>query len=173
MTFTLPYIKHCLSKYLCPHLLLCCGLFFSHATLAHNIPASLTLHAYIKPQAQQLHLLIRVPMEAFNEIDFPANGPGFLDFTRLDSVLKDVARSYVTESVHIYENGQELTSAQLRDVRVTLPTDKSFVSFQSAVDHFSAARLDNSVELYRNQGMLDAWFVYPIQSEQSKFHPFP
>src|SRR4030095_12627666 len=38
---------------------------------AHDIPSDLTIRAFLKPEGQQLHLLIRVPLQAMRDIDYP------------------------------------------------------------------------------------------------------
>lgn len=170
MTLTLPY-KKCWRVIFCFRngFFVAFSLLFSHSAISHDIPSSLTLHAYIKPQAQDLTVLVRVPMDAFSEIDFPKRGPGFLDFEQLDSVLRDLALSFVADSMRLYENDQQLPEPDLAGFRVSLPNNTSFASYLSALENFSRQALDNGTDLYWSQGFFDIWFVYAIQSEQSRF----
>src|SRR5688572_33038992 len=46
---------------------------------AHEIPADITVHAFLKPEPQRLRLLVRVPMKAMVDIEFPKRGPGYID----------------------------------------------------------------------------------------------
>ena len=46
--------------------------------VAHDIPNDVTVQAFIKPSGDHLHLLLRVPMAAMRDIDFPTTGPGYL-----------------------------------------------------------------------------------------------
>ena len=83
-------------------------------SMAHDIPSRVTVYAFVKPEANQLTALLRVPMEAFGEISFPLRGPGYLQFAEAQFHLDDAARVYITESLHFYENGVELTEKELQ-----------------------------------------------------------
>ena len=136
---------------------------------AHEIPSRVTVHAFVKPQGKQLTVLLRVPMEAFGEIAFPLRGPGYLQFSQAQFELQDAARMYITESLHFYENGRELTEQELVATRVSMPSDRSFTRYQSALDNVLGPPLDDSVELFWRQGVLDVLVRYPIQSADSDF----
>lgn len=136
---------------------------------AHDIPSRVTVHAFVKPEGNQLTALIRVPMEAFGEIVFPLRGPGYLVFSEAQGDLDEAARVYITESIHFYENGEELTEKELVATRVSLPSNRSFTDFESALDNLNSPTLDDSVDLFWRQGVLDVLVTYPIQSEDSDF----
>jgi hypothetical protein len=57
--------------------------------------------------------------------------------------------------------------------RVSLPSDKSFASYQQALAHVTGPRLPDNLELYWNQGLLDVLLEYPIRSERSDFSIHP
>lgn len=165
MRFTLPYRRQWIGAVF--------SLFFmgflSHSAVAHDIPTSLTLHAYVHPDDKQLNLLIRIPMNALSELDFPTRGPGYLRFNELEPILVEVANTYIRESVLLYENGEQLESMSVNALRISLPTDRSFISYTAAKNHFSSPALDDSNDLYWAQGMMDAWLTFPIGSDQSNF----
>jgi hypothetical protein len=56
---------------------------------------------------------------------------------------------------------------------VSLPSDKSFASYEEALAHVTGPPLPDNTELYWNQGLLDVLFEFPIQSDRSEFaiHP--
>ena len=58
---------------------------------AHDIPADITVQAFLKPEGQRLHFLVRVPLKAMRDIEFPKRGPGYLEFNGLDKFLNNVA----------------------------------------------------------------------------------
>jgi hypothetical protein len=142
-------------------------------TQAHDIPSRVTVHAFVKPEGNQLTALLRIPMEAFSEISFPLRGPGYLQFSEDEFSLNDAARIYITESMHFFENGKELTEKELVATRVSLPSDRSFTSFEEALDNVMGPPLDDSVDLFWRQGVLDVLVSYPIASEQSDFSVNP
>jgi len=136
---------------------------------AHDIPSRVTVHAFVKPAGDQLTVLLRVPMEAFGEISFPLRGPGFLQFSEAEFALNDAARVYITESIHFFENGVELTEKSLEAVRVSLPSNRSFTSYETALENVLSPILEDSVNLFWRQGVLDVLVTYRITSEQSDF----
>ena len=142
-------------------------------SMAHDIPSRVTVYAFVKPEANQLTALLRVPMEAFGEISFPLRGPGYLQFAEAEFHLDDAARVYITESLHFYENGVELTEKELRQTRVSLPSNRSFTSYEEAMANIQSPALDDSINLFWRQGVLDVLVTYPIQSDQSDFSVDP
>ena len=142
-------------------------------SMAHDIPSRVTVYAFVKPEGNQLTALLRVPMEAFGEISFPLRGPGYLQFTEAEFALDDAARVYITESLHFYENGVELTEKELRQTRVSLPSNRSFTSYEEALANIRSPALDDSINLFWRQGLLDVLVTYSIQSDQSDFSVDP
>jgi hypothetical protein len=136
---------------------------------AHDIPADVTVHAYVKPAGQRLHVLVRVPLRAMRDIDFPTRGTGFLDLARADPYLRDAVTMWIANSLEIYEGQTRLDP--LRDLRAiaSLPSDTSFVSFDAAAAHIRTGALPASTEIPWEQGLVDASLDYPISSDHSAF----
>ena len=148
-----------LKKLIIPCVLLAAFLLPS-LSLAHDIPSRVTVYAFVKPEGNQLTALLRVPMEAFGEISFPLRGPGYLQFSEAEFALNDAARVYITESMRFYENGEELTEKQLETVRVSLPSNRSFTTYDDALDNILSPRLEDSVDLFWRQGVLDLSLIH-------------
>lgn len=148
-------------------------LFYPALSQAHDIPSRVTVYAFVKPEGNQLTALLRVPMEAFSEISFPLRGPGYIQYSEAEFALNDAARVYITESMHFYENGEELTEKQLEAVRVSLPSNRSFTTYEDALENILSPPLDDSVDLFWRQGVLDVMVTYPIESDQSEFSVNP
>jgi hypothetical protein len=55
---------------------------------AHDIPTDVRINAFIKPEGDRLELLIRVPLAAMIEVDFPTRGQGYLEISRADEALR-------------------------------------------------------------------------------------
>ena len=144
-------------------------LLLPSSLIAHDIPSRVTVYAFVKPEGNQLTALLRVPMEAFGEISFPLRGPGYLQFSEAEFALNDAARVYITESMHFYENDVELTEKELRLTRVSLPSNRSFTSYEEALANIQSPPLDNSTNLFWRQGVLDVLVTYQIESDQSDF----
>ena len=93
------------------------------AVQAHDIPSRVTVFSFVKPQGDQLTVLLRVPMEALSEVVFPLRGPGYLRISESEDAQEDAARVYITESMHFYEDGVELAEKELVTTRVSLPSN--------------------------------------------------
>jgi len=137
---------------------------------AHEIPTEVTIRTFLKPEGQRLVLLVRAPLKAMRDMRVPQREGGFLDFTQLDEVLESAAITWIPPLVKLYENERLLEFPELLAVRASLPADRSFDSYDRALQHtVHAPRLDPETELYWEEGLIDAAFVYQIQSDQSKF----
>ncbi|HEY7233257.1 MAG TPA: HupE/UreJ family protein [Gemmatimonadaceae bacterium] len=137
--------------------------------VAHEIPPSVLVLAFVKPEAHQLRVLLRVPLEAMRDVDFPLRGPGYLDLSRTAPLLPQVARVWLAGYLSLYEGDARLADARIVAARVSLPSDRSFVSYDNALAHVDAAPIDSSVDLYWKQALLDVLIEYPITSPQSRF----
>jgi hypothetical protein len=144
-------------------------LAFASGSRAHDIPDEVRVQAFVKPEGQVLKLVVRVPLKAMRDVDVPQRRGGFLDFSRVDTALRDAATLWLGDEIELYENDERLASPRVVDARVSLESDRSFASYDSALAHFNAPRLRNDTELYWSQGLLDVLLEYPIRSERSDF----
>ena len=142
---------------------------FSCIAAAHEIPSAVKVQAFVKPDGQKLQLLVRVPLTAMREVDIPKRGPGYLDLARADAALRTAATLWIADNIDLYEAGGQLAYPVVADARVSLPSDKSFASFDEARAHLAGPRLPEKMELFWNQGMLDVLFEYSIQSANAAF----
>jgi hypothetical protein len=143
------------------------------AAVAHDIPADVTVQVFVKPEGQCLRLLVRVPLAAMRDVDFPRRGPGYLDLARADASLRDAATLWIGNNIELYEEDARLQDAQIVSALASLPSDRSFTSYQDALAHVTGKPLPSETELYWNQAMLDVLFDYPIHSDQSRFSIHP
>src|SRR5262252_4776768 len=89
-------------------------LLLSPAANAHDIPNDVTVQAFLKPEGNQAHLLVRVPMKAMRDVEFPERAPGFLDLERIDKVLVDAATLWISDWIQLYENDTQLPKPQVK-----------------------------------------------------------
>jgi len=140
---------------------------------AHEIPGDVTVQAWLKPEGQRLRLLVRVPLVAMRDMNYPTRGDktlGILDISRAQSLLRDAATLWVGESIDVYEGDTRLPRPTLIEVRPSLPSDRSFTSsYEQALAHVTGPQLSDDTDLPWSSGVLDVFFEYPIQSDQSRF----
>jgi hypothetical protein len=58
---------------------------------AHDIPNDGMVLAFVKPSGERLNVLVRVPLNAMRDTEFPERGPGYLDLDRLEPSLREAA----------------------------------------------------------------------------------
>jgi hypothetical protein len=136
---------------------------------AHEIPAEVTIHAFVRPEGDRLRVIVRAPMAAMRDINFPARGPGYLDLGRADPFLRSAATLWIAGGVRLLENDTPLPAPRVAAIRVSLPSDRSFVAYERAFTHTTGTPLPLDTEIVWNQALLDVVLDYPIRSERSRF----
>jgi len=136
---------------------------------AHEIPNDVKLNVFFKPSGNRLLLLIRAPLAAMNEAELPTRGPGYLDLPRADEALRGATKLYLTDNITITEDDLALAAPRVVRARVSLPSDKSFASYEEALAHVEAPPLDANLDVYWNQQLLDVLIEYAIASDRSQF----
>jgi hypothetical protein len=140
-----------------------------YCAVAHDIPNDVTIQAFLKPEGEHLHLLVRVPLKAMRDVVFPERGPGYLDLARVEPLLPDNSTLWISDFVELYEGDTRLGKPQVLSTRISLESDKSFASYEQAVAHVTGPRLPPTTDVYWNQTLLDVLFEYPIHSDRSRF----
>jgi hypothetical protein len=149
---------------------LACLVALQPPLLAHEVPNEVSIVGFVRPEGQTLRLLLRVPLNSMRDIEIPMLPNQFLDFSRIDRALHDAATIWLRDYIELYENGNRLSTPTVMAVRVSLPSDRSFESYDTALANLlTGPRLGQETQIYWEQGMLDVAFEYPIASDQSDF----
>jgi hypothetical protein len=86
----------------------------------------------------------------------------------VDAALPAAASRWMNDYAEIYEGDQRLTNPRIVAARVSLPSDTSFGSYETAIAHVTQApALTNDIELVWNQGLFDVLYEFAIQSDRS------
>ena len=136
---------------------------------AHEVPPSVRVFAFVKPEAERLRLVVRLPLESIRDIEFPLRGAEYLDIARATPLLADAARLWVADYVAIEEDGRPLPTGRVAAARVSLPSDRSFVTYEGALATVTGPPLADTVALPWRQAMLDVLIEYPIAAPTSRF----
>ena len=136
---------------------------------AHEIPKSITIIAFLKPEGKTLRLVARVPLEAMRDIQWPLRGPGYLVLSQLDSLLRDGTRIWIADNLKVYEEGAQLAAPRIANARVSLQSDRSFASYEGAVGHFADPPVVASTDLAWQQAMVDLELEYQISAPGAHF----
>jgi len=138
-------------------------------TSAHDIPNDVTVQVFLKPEGRQLHVLVRAPLKAMRDVEYPMRGPDRLDVGRADPILHDAATVWLVNNIEVREGDVPLEGPRILAVRASLPADKSFASYDEALAHLGAPPLAADTELFWSQGLIDVLIEYPIESDRSDF----
>jgi hypothetical protein len=122
----------------------------------------------VRPEAARVKLLVRAPLEAMQDITFPLVGPGYLDVPRAEPQLRDAAQLWLVDNLELYEGERRLPLAIVA-VRASIPSDRSFAEYDSALAHLHAAPLPAGLDLPWQQALLDVELEAPIASPSSLF----
>lgn len=140
---------------------------------AHDIPNDVKVIAFVKPEAQRLQLLVRVPLAAMREADIPVRGPGYLDLPRAGPALRTAAELWLADNIDVYEGDAKLPRGKVAAVRVALASDRSFASYEEALANVRKAPMAADSDLYWKQQHLDVLLEYPIASDRAEFSIHP
>ena len=111
---------------------------------AHDIPADLAVHAFVKPAGNKLQLIVRMPLRAVRDVDFPEFSRGYLDIEKLSPQLPGLALLWIGNVVEIEEDGVRLMNPRVIATQLSFESDRSFESFELARDHITGPKLANS-----------------------------
>ncbi len=135
---------------------------------AHDIPNDVTVQSFLKPTGNRLEMLVRVPLRAMRDTDFPTReNTNFLDLEKVDPMLPDNATLWISNFLELRENDAILPKPRILTTRLALLSDKSFSAYEQAQAHLNGPKLNANVSW--EQVTLDILFEYPIQSERSRF----
>jgi hypothetical protein len=141
----------------------------SHATVrAHDIPDEIVLQTYLKPQGGRLQMLLRIPLIAITDANLPKDGPGYLALRYVDPALREAANQ-IANGIVLTEGSDRLANYELAYARISLPSDRSFNTYEGALARMRGPGLPENTQVYYNQGFLDLELGFPIRSEQSDF----
>src|SRR2546425_8804710 len=107
------------------------------------------------------------------DVDFPEREGGSLDLVKLAPLLPDVATLWISDFIRIYEGETLLPKPRVVGTQVSLPSDRSFASYEEALAHITGPKLPEGANVRWNQVSLDVLFEYPIHSERSNFSIHP
>lgn len=136
---------------------------------AHDIPPSVIVQTYVRPGGHTLTVLVRVPLAAMRDVAFPLTGADELDLAHAEPMLRDAARIWLAKDLAFYEDDRPLGAPRLAAVRASLPSDRSFGTYEAALAHVTGPPLPAGTRVVWNQAMLDVLFEYAIASDRATF----
>jgi HupE / UreJ protein len=128
---------------------------------AHEIPQRVAIRGFVVRDSAALRLLVRVPLEAMRDVDFPLRPDGSLDLVRVRPLLAEAAQVWLVNAIRVTADGETLVGARISGARVSLPNDRSFESVAAASASFGRAPLADEMVQWQ-QVLLDVVLDYPL-----------
>ena len=132
---------------------------------AHEIPADVTVQAFVTHGEGRVRVLARVPLAAMRDYEFPTREPGYLELSEAASLAEDAARQWIAPYLTLYEDGDPVPGLSLVATRISAPGDRAFTTFERAYRQVLGPPLDEQAELPPAQAMLDILFEAPARQE--------
>ncbi len=129
---------------------------------AHEIPNDVTVQVLVKAEEGRIRALVRVPLEAMQDIQFAETGPGYLDIQAAGTQLRDAATIWLSRDLFFFANGESLGNLELVAARASIPSDRSFRTFDTALAHVLGEPLPDGIGLVWQQALLDVLFEAPL-----------
>ena len=136
---------------------------------AHEIPADVTVQAFVRPQTDSISMLVRVPLEALRDYEWPVREPGYLVVSEAAADVEEAVDLWIAGYVEMLEDGERLGAPTVSAVRVAIPGDRAFASWERALENVRSEPLPDLVELPPGQAMVDVLLRWPVDSPDSDF----
>ena len=139
---------------------------------AHEIPERVAVRAFVQRAGTSLRLLVRVPLEAMRDVEFPLRDDGSLDLVRVRPLLSEAAQTWIVSGIRITADGVTLDAPRITGARLALPNDRAFATLSDARASFALPPLD-SVRIPWQQPWLDVALEYQVTDANAKLvlHP--
>jgi HupE / UreJ protein len=135
---------------------------------AHEVPSDVTVRLLLRPAGDRMQVLVRAPLEAMQDVTFPTFGPGYLDVGRADPQLNHAAQVWLADAIELYE-GERRLPLTIVAARASIPSDRSFGTFDAALAHVHGPPLPEGTQLVWQQALLDVLLEAPIGSAGARF----
>jgi hypothetical protein len=134
------------------------------AANGHDLPLDRTMNAFVKIEAHQAHLVIRIPLDLLHDVSFPLVGDHY-DIAGSGAAIR-TALWAVNAHLSLWEGNTRLVPLSEKG-KLSQLSNRSFQSFDTAISDFE--RSDSEVVIGFDLGYFDVHFAYPIKSPNSIF----
>ena len=137
-----------------------CAAFWAACACAHEFKLDMVINAFVTVEADEAHLVLRAPLYLFKSAKFPIRNAEIDVAHSTEAIQRALAA--LQQDLVLFEDGRQL-SASTATGRLSLPSDRSFETYASALRHVEEP-IPPDTQIYVDQGYVDAHFVYPLHS---------
>jgi HupE / UreJ protein len=132
---------------------------------AHDLPLDRFMNGFVRIEAHQADLVIRVPLDLLRAVSFPIVR-GHYDLAASAPAIK-TAIDALSGDLSLWEDGRRLLPSSAAG-QLTPLSDRSFEDYHRAVAQIASAPAADT-QIAFELGYLDVHFTYPITSPKSVF----
>ena len=149
-----------------------CMLSSARPLQAHEVPQRVAIRAFVQRDGRALRMLVRVPLEAMRDIDFPLHDDGSLDLVGARGLLAEAAETWIVTAIRITADGTTLPAPRISGARLALPSDRAFSTFADARASFAKTPLSTEFIPWK-QALLDVQLDYTLPDSAARLvlHP--
>jgi len=125
-----------------------------------DLPQQVVVQGFLKPEDGQAQLLVRIPLSLLAAYSLPKRGPGYLDLTNIDPRLRQIVAA-TGRQIELSSDGETIAPT-LREMRIALPSDRSFASYALGLAHLQGPPLPANTDVFGSQGYFDVHFEYAL-----------
>lgn len=126
---------------------------------AHEFKLDMVINAFVTVEPGEVHLVVRAPLYLFKSAKFPIRSAE-IDIPQSDEAMRR-ALAGLQHDLVLFDDGRKLNPSSAVG-RLSLPSDRSFQTYDSALRHV-AEPIPSDLQIYVDQGYVDAHVVYPLQ----------
>ena len=136
---------------------------------AHDIPTDVLVQILARPQGATLQAIVRVPLKALRDVEFPARGRGYLDLDRAAPSLREAALRWLPDAIEWRLQDAQLPKPTIVALRASLQSERPYDQWPTALAHVTGPPLASSTEVPIEQVMLDTLLEWPIKPTDTDF----
>lgn len=110
-----------------------------------------------------MRALVRIPLEAVRDVDFPSIQGGYLDVAALQPRLNGLAQLWVADKLKLLEDGVAADRARIVATQISMESDRSFAAFDAAARHMRDPLPANEEKLFWKQVFFDVELTIPLR----------
>ncbi len=161
---------------------------------AHDIPADVVVQLIARAAPDRVQAIVRVPLKALRDVEYPSRGPGYLDLPRAGPALDEAAQRWLAQLVEWRVAGPAaragdaarvpgdaarvagvslVPDARIVALRPSLQSERPYAGWDGAYAHVTGPALDPATQVPIEQVMVDALLEWPLAAgeQPSQVHP--
>jgi hypothetical protein len=135
---------------------------------AHEIPADVIVRAFVRAESGQARMVVRAPLETFRDLIIPLRREVFLDRPAADAAIRTGAELWIAQAIRLYQDNADLGAARVSAVRVALPSEPFFESYEVALRQVRLPAHDPATDIVASEAVVDVLLEWSLPSSSGR-----